>query len=126
VSRILAIVSLCLGWLCANGAIWDAMQVFAWGKMFAGYSASMSVPAALKETFDPSKPCHLCLATAAAKERAKNALPGSGTREPAKFVLALESVETPVFATETSGWHAISVRAPREWSDPVPVPPPRV
>ena len=31
----LAITSLLFAWLCANGALLDAVQVFAWGKMFA-------------------------------------------------------------------------------------------
>src|SRR5687768_1456684 len=43
-------LSLLLAWVCANGAIWDAVQVFAWSKMFVGYASTMTVPAALRET----------------------------------------------------------------------------
>ena len=50
--RKFAVLSLAFAWLCANGAIWDAAQVVAWAKMFAGYAQTLSVSAALEETFD--------------------------------------------------------------------------
>ena len=50
-----AITFLLFAWICANGALLDVVQVFAWGKMFSGYAKSMSVSAALKETFDPAR-----------------------------------------------------------------------
>ena len=57
-----------LAWLCANGALLDLVQVFAWSRMFAGYTQTMTVGAALRETFDPAKPCELCLGVADAKD----------------------------------------------------------
>jgi hypothetical protein len=77
VRRTVAITSLLFAWLCANGALLDAVQVFAWGKMFAENARSQPLGAALRATFDPAKPCQFCLGVAAAKETAKQQLPSS-------------------------------------------------
>jgi hypothetical protein len=60
VRRVVAIFSLVIAWLCANGAVWDAMQIAAWGRMFAGYSETMGFSQALRETLDPAKPSENC------------------------------------------------------------------
>lgn len=126
VRRRFAIFSLLLGWVCTHGAIWDAVQVFAWGKMFTGYASQMSVAAALRETFDPAKPCHLCLGVAAAKQAAKQQLPQAVERATEKFVLALEVPASLTFENASAPWPvALSSVAPSR-SDPVPLPPPRV
>ena len=46
VQRRFAITSLIFAWICANGAVWDAVQVFAWARMFAGYAHTLPVRAA--------------------------------------------------------------------------------
>lgn len=124
--RTLAITSLLIAWLCANGAMLDALQVFAWGKMFAGYKETMSVSAAIKETFDPAKPCDLCRHVAKAKESAQDQLPPLGDNSAPKFVLSLHPTEPPVFADVPSAWVASPVMSVCQRTDPVPVPPPRV
>jgi hypothetical protein len=122
----LAIIPLCLAWLCANGALWDVMQCIAWGKMFAGYTETMSVAQALRETFDPAKPCDMCGSIAQAKDTAKEQLPGVEQRAAAKFVLALHTPETAVFSAEPGAWLPASMPSLMERTDPVPLPPPRV
>ena len=52
--RAISILSLSLAWLCANGALWDAVQVFARGKMVHEYSRFMTVAQAIEITFDGS------------------------------------------------------------------------
>ena len=51
------------------------VQVFAWGRMFAGYVQTMSVREALAETFDAEKPCSLCCAVREAKQKEQKQLP---------------------------------------------------
>ena len=34
VRRTLSIACLCLAWLCANGALWNVVQLVGWAKMF--------------------------------------------------------------------------------------------
>ena len=126
VRRILATASLVFAWLCANGALLDAVQVVAWGKMFAGYAGTMTVSAALKETFDPAKPCALCRHVAEAKESARQEMPSLGDNAGPKFVLALNISEPPVFTNDRGDWLASPSNSVCERTDPVPVPPPRV
>jgi hypothetical protein len=126
VSRALATLSLVFAWLCANGAVWDVMQVAAWGKMFAGYSERMSVTQALQETFDPAKPCEMCLGIAKAKEATAKQTSAPEQGAAAKFVLAIHSADAPVFANDPGDWMSGPASSGRERTDPVPLPPPRV
>jgi hypothetical protein len=127
VRKNLSIASLLLAWLCANGALLDAVQVFAWGKMFAGYTGTMSVTAALRATFDPAKPCELCVTVAAAKDTAQKQLPSQVERAAAdKLLLALHSVARPVFVSPPADWPAALASAAPSRTEPVPLPPPRV
>jgi hypothetical protein len=66
---------LSIAWLCASGAHLDALQVAAWGKMFAGYFGNMSVAQALSATFDPAKPCKMCIEIAKAKDATERQIP---------------------------------------------------
>ena len=124
-SRKLAIVSLAFAWLCANGVLWDAMQIFAWGKMLAGYTETMSLGAALRETFDPAKPCEMCVGIAKAKDATHKQAPAPESSAAAKFHLAMHPVEAPVFATPRTAWPVSRTMILLERTDPVPLPPPR-
>lgn len=123
--RAVAILSLLFAWLCANGAIWDLAQVAAWGKMFAGYSATLSVGAALRETLDPAKACELCLGVAKAKEQTTQRMPSS-TQDATKLVLAIETEAVAVCAPAVQRWPVRTQPVRSEWRAAVPVPPPRV
>jgi hypothetical protein len=123
--RRLATFSLLFAWVCANGAIWDAVQVFAWGKMFAGYSQAMSVPAALRATFDPAKPCEMCMGVATAKETAKQQLPQSVERSTEKLLLAIHAPAAILFEQSGADWPANVAGVGPLRSELVPVPPPR-
>jgi hypothetical protein len=125
VRRSIATISLFLAWLCANGAIWDVVQVVAWTKMFSSYAVSLPVGDALRETFDASKPCHLCLAVAHAKESEQKQSPQQVDRGTEKLTLALDS-PAPIFLMEPLvDWPAVrwTMQDPR--FEPVPLPPPR-
>lgn len=122
----LASVCLLLAWLCANGALLDGVQVVAWARMFAGYSQSMGVSAALRATFDPARPCELCLGVAAARETAQQQAPAALERSAEKIVLALHTAPPVVFAARETGWPRTLDATPPLRVDAVPVPPPRV
>lgn len=124
--RIVATASLVLAWLCANGAMLDALQVVAWGRMFAGYSETMTVSAALRETFNPAKTCPMCKSVAKAKATAQQQMPATSESSAPKFVLVLETPEPPVFASDPDEWIASPSMTVCQRTDPVPVPPPRV
>ena len=117
--------ALILAWLCANGAVWDTMQVAAWSKMFAGYSETMSIAQALRETFDASKRCDMCVGIAKAKDATEKQQPATAQSAAPKFVLAFHTVSKPVFANDPGAWTTVTVATVRGRTDPVPVPPPR-
>ncbi len=123
----LSIVGLLVAWLCANGALLDVVQVFAWGRMFAGYAESMTVGAALSATFDPAKPCELCVSVAQTKDQQEKQAPAELLRaKDPKLLLACELPTVIIFSALTREWPAGPALAPSGRSDPVPVPPPRV
>lgn len=115
-----------LAWFCANGAVWNLVQVVAWGKMFADYSSVMSVTRALQLTFDGSKPCDLChLAQAgedAAREQQRQTAPLGGTD---KLVLAFLTAAPVVVTAPDFAWPGLVHEAGLTRTDSVPVPPPR-
>jgi hypothetical protein len=123
-SRI-TIIPLVLAWICANGAIWDVVQVFAWGRMFAGYTQTMTIGAALRETFDPSRPCEMCSGIANAREAAKEQVPAAVEGAVEKIVLALHSPAPLVFDRTRIKWPVMRIGIAPIRSERVPVPPPR-
>ena len=125
VRRILCASCLLLAWLCANGAVLDLMQVFAWGRMFAGYAHQMPVKTALAETFDPARPCPLCVAVQQARKAGDEPKSVPAPTLAAKLVLishSSEAVAPP--AIPGCRLESISIDAAERY-DPVPVPPPR-
>ena len=120
-----AIFSLLFAWLCANGALLDGVQVFAWAKMFAGYARVLPVGEALRVTFDPMKPCDLCLGIASAKETAKQQLPQSSERSSEKVQLACHANSVFVVQQTPDEWPAALASAAPRRVEKVPVPPPR-
>jgi hypothetical protein len=122
----IALLALLFAWLCANGALLDAVQVLAWAKMFAGYSGTMSAAAALERTFDPTKPCQMCLRVATAKKAAKQQLPAAIEQSSEKLILALHRPPPIIFEQLALAWPAALARVAPSRTEAVPVPPPRV
>ena len=74
-------------WLFATGSQWDLVQTFAWGRMIAGYSQEMSLPAAVKKTFSPETMCDLCHAVADAKQSSESKAGVPGAKNLGKILL---------------------------------------
>jgi hypothetical protein len=112
-------------WLCASGAMLDLTQVVAWARMFGGYARTETLAAAAQETFDPEKPCALCLAVSKARtasERHGPAVPSAGAE---KMLLIVErSASFVAWAADRSWPRMAPVAAPARAAE-VPVPPPR-
>jgi hypothetical protein len=124
-SRRLSAISLLCAWLCASGAMLDVAQVFAWTRMFAGYARTESIAAAVKETFDPGKPCAICRVVSHARDAADQRAPAAPSAGSEKIVLIFEGHEGFVAVSAERAWPAApSARALARGGD-VPVPPPR-
>ena len=125
VRRCVAIVSLLLAWFCANGALWDVVQVFAWTRMFTQYAAALPVGEALQETFDASKPCPICCAVAKARNAERSQTPTAVEHAPLKLVLAGETTGELVATPPLRRWETTPPQIGMTRTDRVPVPPPR-
>jgi hypothetical protein len=126
VRRAFSIVCLFFAWLCAIGAVWDGVQIFAWAHMFAGYAAKLPVSEALRATFDPAKPCTICQAVAKAKETEQKQAPQQAVRTAEKLLLACDT-PTQIFVLQPRvEWPPAAADPAPSRTEAVPVPPPRL
>jgi len=127
VRRTISTLCLLLAWLCANGAVWNVVQVVAWAKMFHDYSQVMPAAEALQLTFDGSAPCDLCHLSQDAQDTARQQLPadaalGGGTE---KILFVSDSVPAFVLVAPDFAWPGLTHETGLTRTDAVPVPPPR-
>ena len=126
--RRLSILSLCFAWLCANGALWNAVQVVGWAKMFHDYSQVMPVAHALEITFSGDAACALCHISRTAQDAAREQLPrdtalGGGLEKP---LLVSEDAPPVVVTAPDFAWPGVANDAGLTRTEAVPVTPPRV
>lgn len=120
-----AIACLFLAWFCANGAVWNVVQVVAWGRMFADYSRVMPVGRALALTLDGSKPCEMCHVAQAGQDAARDQESPAALAGSDKLVLAFQVAAPVVVTAPADAWPgAVDAIGPAR-TDAVPVPPPR-
>lgn len=125
VRRTGSFIALAFAWLCAQGALWDCVQVFAWGKMLHDYSQMMPLEQAIAKTFDGSAPCELCVVVDQARqqETPPSQAPERGSD---KVLLALHVAEQLVTPRPEFSWPEALHRTGEIRTELVPVPPPRV
>jgi len=127
VRRNFSIGCLIFAWLCANGALWNTVQVVGWAKMIRNYSNKMPMAKALEVTFDGSAPCDLCHMSEKAENTARQQLPrdamlGGGMK---KLLFATEELAPVVLITPEFIWPGIVNDVGIVRPESVPVPPPR-
>ena len=125
--RHISLFALLLAWLCANGAVWNVVQLVAWAKMFHDNAQVMSTTRAIQVTFDGSKPCELCHISQAAQETAREQQPRDadlGGSE--KIILSLHVTAPLVLHAPATGWPGVAHDTGLTRTEPVPVRPPRV
>ena len=121
--RTLSILALCSAWLCANGALWDCVQVFAWGQMLHTYSRIMPLDKAIEKTFDGSAPCEICDIVNDARQQQPAHVAEHSSE---KILLACHTPEPLVIAMPEFAWPGALDRTGLIRTETVPVPPPRV
>ena len=105
----LQISALLLAWFMATGSQWDLVQVFAWGRMFAGYSRIMSVESALRLTFKPDNMCSVCKMVKAAKQQQEQT-PAAPSKTLGKILLVFAPAPTVVIASLPSGQWPVEMK----------------
>ena len=126
--RHVSVAFLLFAWLCANGSLWNVVQVVAWAKMFHDYSQVMPVAQALQATFDGTKPCEICRAVQKAQDTAREQSPRDEALggSPERLLMVSESAPIFVLVTPSLAWPGVVNAAGLTRTERVPVPPPRV
>ena len=104
----------------------DVAQGVAWAKMFAGYARRESVAAAARDTFDPAKPCRLCLAVGAAREAASRHAPAAAGAAAEQLVMICQDWAYAIGVTPTREWREADPACRQGPAEDVPLPPPRL
>jgi hypothetical protein len=127
VRRKFSIACLLLAWLCANGAVWNVVQIVGWAQMIRSYSQVMPATQALQITFDGSAPCKLCHLAQDGREAAeKTPSPATFGDAEEKILLIAECAPAPVLVAPDFSWPGTADYAGPARTESVPVPPPRV
>jgi hypothetical protein len=126
VRRKLSIACLLLAWLCANGAVWNVVQVVGWAKMIRDYAQVMPVAQAVQVTFDGSAPCDLCTIAQTGQDAARDNPAPAALGGGEKILLIAECVPAPVLVAPDFSWPGVANDAGLTRTESVPVPPPRV
>ena len=125
--RKLSLTCLLLAWFCANGAVWNVVQVVGWAKMIRDYAQVMPVANAVELTFDGSAPCDLCHFAQAGQDATRDTqLPAVPTGAPDKILLIAEVAPAPVLVAPDFAWPGVADVTGLTRTDEVPVTPPRV
>ena len=124
-SKRLSSIFLLFAWLCASGTLLDTIQVFAWARMFVGYTQSMSIAEAAVKTMDPEKPCPICLAVRRAREAEPHHQSALLQTSVVKMLLAPVQNEPFIPPPIRPEWCETNLVLMVSWRPPVPVPPPR-
>ena len=127
VRRKLSLTCLLCAWFCANGVVWNVVQVVGWAKMFHDNAQVMTLSAAVEATFNGSAPCNFCHISQSAEENARQQLPhdvlGSSAE---KFVLLCEVPVPAILVSFDSSWPGVADDTGLMRTEAVPVRPPRV
>jgi hypothetical protein len=122
----LKVVAILTAWFLASGSQWDAVQIFAWARMFGENVRQLPVGEALARTFSPAARCTLCVAVTEGKQQQQG-----GTTPAPKFEDRTLSIcePAPLFvfaAAEILGRLENRPAVPGLTRARPPVPPPRV
>ncbi|MBA4136580.1 MAG: hypothetical protein C0518_04610 [Opitutus sp.] len=115
-----------LAWLCANGAVWNVVQVVAWAKMFRDYAEVLPTAQALRLTF-AGEACELCHFAQAGQDAARDQLPRDAALGASdRLLLVFQAAPPLVMSPPEFAWPGLVPEIGRLRWDGVPVPPPRV
>ncbi len=122
----LSLACLLFAWICANGMVWNVVQVVAWARMYHQFSQVMPATRALQVTFDGSAPCDLCKLTQTAQDTERKQLPQDAALGASdKLLLACDTSAPVVLLPPDRAWPGAVHDTGLVRTEPVPVPPPR-
>lgn len=125
--RKLSLTCLLCAWFCANGVVWNVVQVVGWAKMIHDNAQTMSVTRAIEMTFSGEAPCNFCHISRTAEDTAQQQLPHDvlgSTSE--KMILIADCAPAPLVLAPEVSWPDATHDVGLLRTESVPVPPPRV
>ena len=124
--RKISVLFLLVAWLCANGVVWNAVQVIGWAKMVRDYSEVMPFTQALSVTFSGEAPCDFCRVAESGREQAEQ-LPQQATLSAAleKIYFVADGTPVVVLPVPMAAWPVLAAETGALRIEAVPVPPPR-
>jgi hypothetical protein len=126
VRRQFSIACLLFAWICANGMVWNVVQVVAWARMYRQFSQVMPATRALEVTFDGSAPCPLCKLSQSAQDNERKQLPQDAALGASdKLLLACDTSAPVVLLRPDFAWPGAGHDIGLTRTETVPVPPPR-
>ncbi len=125
--RKISLLCLLLAWLCANGVVWNAVQVVGWAKMFHDYSQVMPATQAIKLTFSGEAPCDYCHLAESGREAAREQLPVNAAlgADTERILFVADCAPIILVAAPDSAWPGVANDFGHLRTESVPVPPPR-
>ena len=110
VRRKFSVACLLLAWLCANGAVWNVVQVVGWAKMFRDYSQVMPAAEAMQLTFSGEAPCDMCTIAQTGQDAARdNPTPAALGGATEKILLIADCAPAPVLVTPKIFWPGFAI-----------------
>lgn len=126
VRRKLSLACLLFAWICANGMVWNVVQVVAWARMFRQFAQVMPAARALQVTLDGSAPCPLCKLSRAGQDNERKQLPPEAALGASDKLLLACDTSTPMFLLPPDpAWPGVVHDSGLTRTEAVPVPPPR-
>lgn len=126
VRRKFSIACLLTAWVCANGLVWNVVQVVAWARMFQQFSQVMPAAQALRVTFSGEAPCALCKLSQTAHDTERKQLPPEAALGASdKLLLACDASAPIILLRPDAAWPGAGPATGLTRPEAVPVPPPR-
>jgi hypothetical protein len=127
VRRKLSLACLVCAWFCANGVVWNVVQVVGWAKMLRDNSQTMSLTRAVEVTFSGEAPCEFCHISRTAEDTAQQQLPHDVLGSAAEKILFLtDCAPAPLIPAPEVSWPGVADATGLTRTEAVPVRPPRV
>lgn len=124
--RKISLLCLLVAWVCANGVVWNAVQVVGWTKMLHDYSRVMPVGEAIKLTFSGEAPCDFCRVAESGRGQAEQQLPHDVLGSAAERILFVaDAAPVVVLPAPLASWPVLAAETGSLRTETVPVPPPR-
>ncbi len=124
--RKFSLACLLCAWFCANGVVWNVVQVVGWTKMLHDNAQTMSFRRAVEVTFSGEAPCNFCHISRTAEDAAQRQLPHDALGAANEKILFLsECAPAPLVLAPEISWPGVADAAGLTRTEAVPVPPPR-